>query len=236
MDTVRAIKRVVASTTAMAIVLVGCAGPATQGAGSASCVPSAPLAGTRMEDQPNRFAITVPAGWAQIDMATGEVDPAFKALTMEPGTAALVKAIASGANGREYEFFAIDLAPGPDGHQSATPADLLIDVSPAKGENLDAYASRLTTGLEANGASGDIEKRKLRLVGGDALSLRATAETQDLTGRAVTAVQTFTIGVRGDTEFSLVSSVDADHEAVAAPIFDAMTQSFEFPIGTKSGC
>jgi hypothetical protein len=236
MTTFRAISRVVAATSAMAILVVGCAGPAAQGAGSASCIPSAPLAGTRIEDQPNGFAVTLPSGWAQIDMASAEVTPAFKALAMEPGTAALAKAIASGAQGREFEFFSLDLAPGPDGHQSATPADLLIDVSPAEGDDLDALAGRLTTGLRAGGVTGEITQRKLTLVGGDALSVRASAETQDLSGRAVTAVQTYILGVRGDTEFTLAFSVDADHEAAAAPLFDAITRSFEFPIGTKSGC
>ena len=178
----------------------------------------------------------MPAGWAQIDMTSGQVVPAFKSLTMEPGTAALAKAISSSANGRDYEFFALDLTPGGDGHQSSTPAGLLVDVSPADGDNLDAHVTQLTNDLQANGVTVDSQKRKLTLAARDALSLRASKEAQDLNGRTVTNVQTFTIGFSGDTVITLVFSVDGDHEAAAAPIFDAMTRSFEFPIGTKSVC
>jgi hypothetical protein len=132
------------------------------GVAVASCVPrpgySSVPDGTRVDDLADGFSITLPHGWAQIELATGNVVPAFSGLTMERRTAALVRTIGSSAESAGYEWLAVDLAPGAGGSQSATPADLLVDLSPANGATLDTIAARLTTDLRGSGVTGNIEQ------------------------------------------------------------------------------
>jgi hypothetical protein len=207
---------------------------------SVSCPPklgySTVPGGTRVDDAADGFAITLPGGWAQIDLGSGAAVPAFSDLAMEPGTADLVKAIGSGAKRDGYEFLAVDLGRSGTSGQSLHPADLLVDLSPADGSTLDAIATALTSDLRANGVTGDIQQVRFRFAGGDGLGVRFVEVSQDLNGQAVTGVVSYYIAVRGNTELSLVFSVAAQDNSGSTTKFDAIAQSIDFPVARAPGC
>lgn len=209
-------------------------------AAAGSCVPrpgySHVAGGTRVDDVADGLSITLPGGWAQIDLATGDVVPAFSALTMEPSTAAMVKAIASGAESAGYVWLAVDLAPGAGGGQSATPPDLLVAITPTNGATLDTVATRFTSDVRASGVTGNIEQIGLGLAGGDGLEIRYTTLTRDLNGNELVSAVTDYIVLRGDTQISLAFSVAADNNSGSAAIFNAIAQSLELPSGDAPGC
>jgi hypothetical protein len=189
-----------------------------------------------VDDLADGFSITLPHGWAQIELATGNVVPAFSGLTMERRTAALVRTIGSSAESAGYEWLAVDLAPGAGGSQSATPADLLVDLSPANGATLDTIAARLTTDLRGSGVTGNIEQIRFVLAGGDALGIRYATVTHDLNGKEIVSAVTDYIALRGDTQFSLVFSVATENSPGSAAIFNAIAQSLAFHGGIGPGC
>lgn len=207
---------------------------------AASCVPRPGYSnvpeGTRVDDLADGFSITLPHGWAQIDLATDDVVPAFSGLTMEPSTAALVKAIGSTAKSAGYEWLAVDLAPNAGGRQSANPSDLLVALSSANGETLDSIAAGFTTDLRGSGVTGNIEQIRFVLAGGDALGIRYAAVTHDLAGKETVSAVTDYIALRGDTQFSLVFSVAAENNSGSAVIFTSIAQSLEFHDGTATAC
>jgi hypothetical protein len=207
---------------------------------SASCPPelgyTAVSGGTRVDDAGDGFAITLPDGWAQVDLGSGAVVPAFSDLAMSPGTADLVKAIGSGAKRDGYEFLAVDLGRSGASGQSPHPADMLVDLSPADGTTLDAIATGLTSDLRANGVTGDIEEVRFRFAGGDGLGLRFVEVQQDLNGQAVPAVESYYITVRGNTQLSLVFSVAAQDSSGSTSTFDAIAQSIDLPAARVPGC
>ena len=187
-----------------ALLVAACGGsggaPASSSVAPASCAPSPGYSsvpdGTRVNDQADGFSITLPHGWAQIELATGNVVPAFSGLTMESRTAAVVKAIGASAERDGYEWLAVDLAAGTGGSPSATPSDLLVDLSPANGASLDTIAAQLTTDLRGSGVTGTIEQIRLVLAGGDALGIRYAAVTHDLDGKEIVSAVTDYIAVR----------------------------------------
>jgi hypothetical protein len=192
--------------------------------------------GTRVDDAEDGFAITLPDGWAQIDLGSGAVVAAFSDLTMKRGTADLVKAIGSGAKRDGYEFLAVDLGRGGSSLQSEHPADLLVDLSGADGDTLDSIATDLTSDLRADGVTGDIEQVRFRFAGGDGLGVRFVEVSQDLNGQAVTGVVSYYIAVRGSTQLSLVFSVAAQDNSGSTTKFDAIAQSIAFPVARAPGC
>jgi hypothetical protein len=92
---------------------------------------------------------------------------------------------------------AVDLAPGAGGSQSATPSDLLVDLSPANGATLDTIAARLSTDLRGSGVTGNIEQMRFVLAGGDALGIRYATAAHDLDGKEIVSAVTDYIASRG---------------------------------------
>lgn len=211
-----------------------------QSVAAGSCVPrpgySNVPGGTRVDDPADGFSITLPHGWAQIELATGDVVPAFSGLTMEPSTAAMVKAIGSGAESDGWVWLGVDLAPGAGGSQSATPAVVLVALSPANGATLDTAAARLTSDLRGSGVTGNIEQIRLGLAGGDGLGIRYAEVTRDLNGKELVSAVTDYIVLRGDTQFTLAFSVAAENNSGSAAIFSAIAQSLEVHSGVAPGC
>jgi hypothetical protein len=211
-----------------------------QGVAAGSCVPrpgySNVPGGTRVDDLADGFSITLPHGWAQIELATGGVVPAFSGLTMEPSTAALVKAIGSGAETAGYVWLAVDLAPGAGGSQSATPTDLLVAITPTNGATLDSFAARFTSDLRASGVTGNIGQIRLGLAGGDGLEIRYAEVVRDLSGNELVSAVTDYIVLHGDRQFALAFSVAAANSFGSAVIFTAIAQSLELQNGIAPGC
>jgi hypothetical protein len=211
-----------------------------QGVAAGSCVPrpgySNVPGGTRVDDPADGFSITLPHGWAQIELATGDVVPAFSGLTMEPSTAARVKAIGSGAESAGWVWLAVDLAPGAGGSQLATPADLLVALTSASGETLDSIAAGLTSDLRASGVTGNIEQIRLGLAGGDGLEIRYAEVTHDLDGKLLASAVTDYITLHGDMQFTMAFSVAAESSSGSAAIINAMAQSLEIHPSGAPGC
>lgn len=227
------------SVIALAVLLTaGCGSSVASPRATCAPVPvySSVPGGTRVTDPANGFAITLPDGWAQVDLSTGKVAPAFSTLTMAPATAATVQAIGAAAARDGYEWLAVGIGAGVAGGQSATPTDLLIDRSPANGGTLDSVATSFTDGLRASGVTGDIEDIRFTIAGEDALGIRYASATQDAAGHEVLSGVTDYIVIHEGAQFSLVFSVAAENVTGSANAFNAIAQSLEFAAGVSPAC
>jgi hypothetical protein len=125
---------------------------------------------------------------------------------------------------------------GAGGSQSATPSDLLVNLSPANGATLDTIAARLSTDLRGSGVTGNIEQMRFVLAGGDALGIRYATAAHDLDGKEIVSAVTYYIALRGDTQFSLVFSVAAENNSGSAVKFNEIAQSLAFHSAIAAGC
>ncbi len=251
-------KRLVTMTAALALVAcsggtpgasanLGAAQPpsggslaSSEGTLSASCAPrqgySSTPDGTRVDDPTNGFAITLPHGWAEIDLASGDVVPAFSGLTMESATSAQVRATASAARNAGYLSMAVDLTPTSAGGQSPTPPLLLVARRAAVGATLDSIAASVTATARAGGVTGEITQTRLTLAGIGAVGLRYATVQQDLNGRQLPTVEHFYIALREDMAFELIFTEAAENAASEDAISDAIARSLEFHDGTAPSC
>jgi hypothetical protein len=178
-----------------------------------------------MADRANGYALTLPAGWAQIDLGTGAIVVTASTPTVAPETAALVKRVAATLKAANYEGMAADVASSSNG--SAMPSMLGIDLSPAKGVTLDSIASQELTA--AQGGAGQPQQGRLTMAGLPTVWTRFSGTQADLHAKDVKVVLTNYVTVVGDQAFGLYFLVDPLNDPTDAAVLEAMAHSLEIP-------
>ncbi|MDP9483395.1 MAG: hypothetical protein M3P84_09255 [Chloroflexota bacterium] len=186
------------------------AAPTATATSAATRGPGASLATTgRIELPEHGFAVTLPDGWARVDLSAGDLDAIMEAAgSMNPELADMYSAQIQAMLSSGLALFAF--GPGTSG------ANLNVLVLPGGGLSLDLLEQMNMAQIEAL-ADGAVVSERLQLKAGEALHLRYRMQVAG--GVEAPALdQYLVLGGSNQYMFSVTNATEAEAKAIAESI------------------